>query len=168
METKTEILNARQIQQKLNRLAFEIYENNLEEKEILLAGIMGNGYLMAQRLEEILGQICPLPVRLGKIELDKDNPLSGPVTCDFTEKDYKNKSVVVVDDVLNSGKTLIFAVKVFLEKPVKKIQTVVMVDRSYKRFPIKGDFVGISLSTSLQEHVVADFSEKGKETVYLT
>jgi len=165
--SKTEILNAKQIHQKLNRIAYEIYENNFSEKEILLAGIAGNGYKVAEKLSDILKSISPLKIHLGKISINKTNPLEKETSCDFSEKDFKNKSVILVDDVLNSGKTLIYGVKVFLDSPVKKLQTTVLVDRSHRRFPVKADFVGLSLSTTLQEHIVADLSKKGKETVYL-
>ena len=163
-----EILNAQQIQQKLNRLAYQVYENNFNEKEILIAGIEGNGYTVAKRLEEILKGISPLKITLGKISLNKDDPFQNAAKLDFTEKGYQNKSVVLVDDVLNSGKTLIYAVKVVLDKPVRKLNTVVLVDRSHTRYPVKADFVGLSLSTTLQERIVADLSKKGKEVVYLT
>lgn len=164
---KVEILNTQQIQQKLNRLAYEIYEHTLEEKEIILAGIEGNGYLVAKKLTTILKKIAPYKVTLGKITLDKKNPLSKKPITDFTDKDYKNKTIFVVDDVLNSGKTLIYAVQLFLTQPIKKLHTVILVDRSHTQYPVKADFVGLSLSTTLQEHIVADFSKSGKETVYL-
>ena len=165
--SKTEILNSKQIGQKLNRLAYEVYENNFEEKELLIAGIEGNGYIVAKRICEILKKVSKTKLTLGKITINKKNPLSEDATCDFTDKDYKNKTVILVDDVLNSGKTLIYGVKIFLDKPVKKINTLVLVDRSHTRFPVKADFVGLSLSTTLQEHIVADLSAKGKESVYL-
>jgi pyrimidine operon attenuation protein/uracil phosphoribosyltransferase len=164
---KVEILNTQQIQQKLNRLAYEIYEHTLEEKEIILTGIEGNGYLVAKKLTAILKKIAPYKVTLGKITLDKKNPLAKKPIVDFTEKDYKNKTIFVVDDVLNSGKTLIYAVQLFLTQPIKKLHTVILVDRSHTQYPVKADFVGLSLSTTLQEHIVADFSKSGKETVYL-
>jgi pyrimidine operon attenuation protein/uracil phosphoribosyltransferase len=165
--SQTEILNATQIRQKLNRLAYEVYENNFEEKELLIAGIDGNGYIVAKHIQELLKKISKKEVKLGRIKLNKKNPLAEEATIDFTEKDYKNKTVILVDDVLNSGKTLIYGVKIFLDKPVKKLNTLVLVDRSHTRFPVKADFVGLSLSTTLQEHIVADLSAKGKETVYL-
>jgi len=164
---KVEILNTQQIHQKLNRLAYEIYEHTLEEKEIMLTGIEGNGYLVAKKLSAIIKKIAPYKVTLGKITLDKKNPLSKKPVVDFTEKDYKNKTIFVVDDVLNSGKTLIYAVQLFLNQPIKKLHTVILVDRSHTQYPVKADFVGLSLSTTLQEHIVADFSTSGKETVYL-
>jgi pyrimidine operon attenuation protein/uracil phosphoribosyltransferase len=165
--SKAKILDAHQISQKLNRMAYEIYETNYSEKELLLVGIEGNGYKVAQRIEEILKKISPLKVKLCKIKLDKENPWSAEPQYDFTEKDYKNKAVVLVDDVLNSGKTLMYAVKLFLDKPLKRLNTLILVDRSHTRYPVKADYVGLSLSTTLQEHITADFSKKGKETVYL-
>jgi pyrimidine operon attenuation protein / uracil phosphoribosyltransferase len=162
-----EILNTEQIHQKLNRLAYEIYEHTLEENEIMLAGIEGNGYLVAKRLSVLLKKISGQEIVLGKITLDKKNPLAIPPKIDFEEKDYKKKVVILVDDVLNSGKTLIYAVQLFLNQPVKKLHTVVLVDRSHTRYPVKADFVGLSLSTTLQDHIIADFSKSGKETVYL-
>ncbi|MHB8260599.1 MAG: phosphoribosyltransferase family protein [Bacteroidia bacterium] len=164
---KVEILNTQQIQQKINRLAYEIYEHTVDEKEIMLAGIDGNGYLVAKKLNDVLKKIAKYKIILGKISLDKKNPLVKKPTIDFTETAYKNKTVIVVDDVLNSGKTLIYAVQLFLNQPIKKLHTLVLVDRSHTQYPIKADFVGLSLSTTLQEHIVADFSSKGKETVYL-
>ena len=164
---KVEILNATQIQQKLNRLAYEVYEHTLEDKELMIAGIDGNGYLLAKKLAALLKKIASQKITLGKIILDKKNPLSKTPKIDFSEKDYKNKTVIVVDDVLNSGKTLMYAVQLFLHYPVKKLHTVILVDRSHTTYPIKADFVGMSLSTTLQEHIIADLSKSGKETVFL-
>jgi len=164
---KVEILNTLQIEQKLNRLAYEIYEHTLDEKEIMLAAIDGNGYLVAKKLQDILKKVAKYKIILGKISLDKKNPLAKKPITDFTDKDYKNKTVILVDDVLNSGRTLIYAVQLFLNQPIKKLHTVVLVDRSHTQYPVKADFVGLSLSTTLQEHIIADFSKKGKETVYL-
>lgn len=164
---KTKILDAVQIEQKLNRMAYQIYENNFHEKELLIVGIEGNGYKVAERLAAILNNISKIKTKVGKIKLDKENPWSFEPKIDFTEKDYINKSVILTDDVLNSGKTLIYAVKLFLNKPVKQLNTLVLVDRSHTRFPVKADFVGLSLSTTLQERIDTDFTKKGKEAVYL-
>lgn len=166
--SKVKILSTQQIQQKLNRLAYEVYENNFSEKELFIVGIDGNGYKIAQNLVSLLSSISSLKLKLGKISINKDEPWNGEPVIDFAEKDYVKKCVVLVDDVLNSGKTMMYAVKLFLDKPVKKINTLVLVDRSHSRFPVKADFVGLSLSTSLQEHIEADFSKKNKEVVYLS
>ena len=164
---KVKILDTTQIRQKLNRLAFEVYENNFSEKELLIVGIEGNGYKVAMRLSERLKNISPLKISLGKIKVNKEKPWEGEPVVDFEEKAFVNKTVILVDDVLNSGKTLMYAVKLFLDKPVKKINTVILVDRNHTRFPVKADFVGLRLSTTMQEHIEADFSKKEKEAVYL-
>jgi pyrimidine operon attenuation protein / uracil phosphoribosyltransferase len=165
--SKVKILDTSQIRQKLNRLAFEVYENNFSEKELLVVGIDGNGYKVAKHLSEKLKDISSMKISLGKIALNKDKPWEGDPVIDFDPSAYINKTIILVDDVLNSGKTLMYAVKLFLDKPVKKINTVVLVDRSHTRFPVKADYVGLSLSTTLQEHIEADFSKKEKEAVYL-
>lgn len=167
MSEKVKILDTLQIKQKLNRLAFEVYENNFTEKELLVVGIDGNGYKVAQQISEKLKEISPIKITLGKIKVNKNKPWEGEPEVDFTEKEFVNKTIVLVDDVLNSGKTLMYAVKLFLDKPVKKLNTVILVDRSHTRFPVKADYVGLTLSTTLQEHIEADFSKKNKEAVYL-
>jgi pyrimidine operon attenuation protein/uracil phosphoribosyltransferase len=165
--SKVKILDTTQIRQKINRLAFEVYENNFSEKELLVVGIDGNGYEVAMQIYEKLKSISSFKMNLGKIKVNKEKPWEGEPVVDFNEKDFANKTVILVDDVLNSGKTLMYAVKLFLDKPVKKINTVILVDRSHTRFPVKADYVGLTLSTTLQEHIEADFSTKNKEAVYL-
>jgi len=164
---KTKILDSTQISRKLNRMAYEVYEKNYGEKEILLVGIDGNGYKVAQRLQEILAKISNIKIKLSKIKLDKNEPWTSEPKLDFSEKDYINKSVIIVDDVLNSGKTVMYAIKPFLDSSVKRLNVLVLVDRSHSRYPVKADFVGMSLSTTMQEHIEADFSKKGNEAVYL-
>jgi pyrimidine operon attenuation protein / uracil phosphoribosyltransferase len=165
--SKLKILTASQIRQKINRLAFEVYENNFSEKELFLVGIEGNGYSVAAHLAEKLKSISPMVIRLGKLTLNKEKPWESDPVTDFEEKAFTNKTIILVDDVLNSGKTLTYAVKLFLDKPVKKISTVVLIDRSHRRFPVKADFVGLSLSTTLHEHIEANLSVKDEEAVYL-
>ena len=133
MSSKVKILDNIQIQQKINRLAFEVYENNFSEKELLVVGIEGNGYKVAALLSEKLKSIAPLKIKIGKISLNKDKPWEGEPKIDFNEKDFVNKTIVLVDDVLNSGKTLMYAVKLFLDKPVKKINTVIHLEKSAKQ-----------------------------------
>ncbi|WP_172917444.1 phosphoribosyltransferase family protein [Capnocytophaga canis] len=154
----TTILNHQDIENKIRRIAYQIYEKHLNESEIILAGIEGNGYLFAEKLNACLSEICPLKIVLCKVKMNKRNPLEGTSTS-VESMDYKNKSVVLVDDVLNSGMTLIYGVKHFLEVPLKRLTTAVLVNRNHKNFPIKADFKGISLSTSLQEHISVDFTE---------
>tara|TARA_R110002096_G_scaffold21043_7_gene68726 strand:- start:78611 stop:79120 length:510 start_codon:yes stop_codon:yes gene_type:complete len=149
----TEVLNHQQVVDRINRIAWQIYENNSEDKELILAGISAGGELLAHKLTEVLRHISPLKISLHSIFLNKKDLLSDKITIKPEILEYKNKSIIVVDDVLNSGATLIYGVKHFLEFDVKEIKTVVLVDRNHKRFPVKADFKGLSLSTSMMEHV---------------
>jgi len=156
--TNSIILTNDQIVHKTKRIAYQILESNTKEKEIVLAGISGNGFVFATRIKKILEEVSDLKILLCEIFIDKKNPrkkISGSIDPDS----YKNKSLVLVDDVLNSGSTLIYGVKHFLEVPLKRFKTAVLVNRNHKEYPVKADFKGISLSTSLQEHIQVDFKD---------
>lgn len=156
---KTIILTNEQIQHKTKRIAYQIYESNINEKQVILAGIKENGYIFAKRIKQALEKIAPIEVVLCEVIIDKKKPLE-TVTTSLASTDYKNKSLVLVDDVLNSGTTLIYAAKLFLEVPLKRFKTVVLVNRNHKKYPIKADFKGLSLSTSMQEHICVEFEGK--------
>jgi pyrimidine operon attenuation protein/uracil phosphoribosyltransferase len=156
---KNIILNTVQINQKIRRIAYQIYESNTDEKEVIIAGIIGNGYIFAEKLVEILKEISTLKVTICLVNINKKKPLE-PISTSLTIADYKNKPLVLVDDVLNSGTTLIYGVKHFLEVPLKRFNTAVLVNRNHKKYPVKADFKGISLSTSIKEHVHIYFTEK--------
>ena len=151
------ILNQLQISQKIRRIAYQIYETNSSEKEVILAGIVGNGFVFAEKLEEVLREISSLKITVCKVTMDKKHPLK-PITTSIDVEDYKNKSLILVDDVLSSGTTLIYGIKHFLEVPLKKFKTAVLVNRNHKKYPVKADFKGISLSTSVKEHIQVEFS----------
>lgn len=162
------ILNKKQIDQKINRIAYQILEDNLDEKEVVLAGIWDRGYKLAVRLKKVLQEIAVIKVTLLRVDLEKENSKLVAKT-DLGESEWKNKVVILVDDVLNSGKTLAYGLGVFLNTPHKKIRTVVLVDRSHKIFPIATDFVGLELSTILKEHVDVVIDVEGEEDrVYLS
>lgn len=160
------ILTHQQIQHKIERIAYQIYEANVTEKEIIVAGIVGGGLNFAQKIITVLKKITPAEITLCKVMMDKSNPLESGVSTSLPEEEYKNKSVVLVDDVLNSGTTLIYGVHHFLKTPLKQLKTAVLVNRNHKKYPVKADFKGISLSTSLQEHVNVLFEPK-KNRVFL-
>ena len=155
---KTKILNNEQIRNKTKRIAYQIYESNINEKEVILAGIRENGFIFAQKIKEVLDEISPIKVTLCEVIIDKKQPRN-PIATSIPAEQYKNKSLVLVDDVLNSGTTLIYASRLFLDVPLKRFKTVVLVNRNHKKYPIKADFKGISLSTSLQEHIYVVFRE---------
>lgn len=163
---KNKILSHTQIQHKIRRIAYQIYESNVNEKKIIIAGINGGGLKLATKIKEILEEITPAKIVLCTISMNKKDPLESGVTTSLDEKDYKNASVVIVDDVLNSGTTLIYAVNHFLKTPLKRLKTAVLVNRNHKKYPVKADFKGISLSTSLQEHIEVKIAAKNA-AVYL-
>ncbi len=153
MTTETQVLDHQEIMDRIQRIAWQIYENHQEESQLVLVGIAERGFLLAEKLTEKLREISPLEVTLLKIKVDKKNPRNQKPILKPDNQALENTSVVVVDDVLNSGATLIYAVKYFLDFDVKQIKTAVLVDRNHKNFPIKADFKGLSLSTNLLEHV---------------
>ncbi len=163
--SENKILSHLEIQHKIKRIGYQIYETFVNEDEIIIAGIEKGGYQFALKVAAVLKEISDIEITLCTIQMNKKQP-NEAINTSISEDIYKNKAVVLVDDVLNSGTTLIYAVKHFLNVPLKKFKTAVLVDRNHKRFPVKADFKGISLSTSLMEHVSVVFSDSG-DAVYL-
>lgn len=163
--TPLKILSHDQIQHKVRRIAWQIYETFSDEEEIILAGIVPEGMKFADKLASILEEIATFKVTLCEVHINKKNPYD-PIETSILKDLYTNKAVVLVDDVLNSGATLIHCVKHFLQVPLKKLKTAIFVNRNHKLYPVKADFKGISLSTSLQEHITVHFNGKD-DSVYL-
>ncbi len=153
------ILSLEQTHQKIKRIAFEIYERNLDETDIVLAGIVGEGYKMAEILANHLKEISPLNVFLMKIELNKEQPHLSPVNFDLAKEKLNGKVIIVVDDVLNTGRTLAYSLSPFLGVSVKRVQVAVIVNRDHHSFPIAADYVGYELSTTLNEHIRVKLTE---------
>lgn len=159
------IMDKEDIQRTINRIAHQIYENNINEKNLIVTGIVKNGLTLANRIIIELNRIGCLNVQLIEIIINKKNPRNKVLmtkNLDFCE----GKSVVIVDDVLNTGSTLIYAVRHFLSIELKHLQTAVLVNRNHKNFPIKADFKGMSLSTSIKERIDVRFGDE--EGVYLS
>lgn len=163
---KNIILTQQEIEHKTKRIAYQIYETFVDEKEIVIAGIASNGYIFAEKLAKMVDEISDLKVTLCEVKINKQNPIEEVITS-IPAEEYANKALVLVDDVLNSGTTLIYGVKHFLHVPLKKFKTAVLVDRNHKQYPVKADFKGLSLSTSLQEHIHVVFNEN-EEYAYLS
>ncbi|SKB47519.1 pyrimidine operon attenuation protein / uracil phosphoribosyltransferase [Sphingobacterium nematocida] len=160
---KTLILNKEQIQQKSKRIAYQILEDNFEEKAVVLVGIAERGYIFAKRLQSILKEIAPeKEIELIKVSIEKSKRTLEAVTDQPVEM-AKNKAVIIVDDVLNSGRTLAYALAAFINVPLKKMRTAVLIDRSHHQFPIFSDFYGTKLSTILKEHVEVRLEEIDNE-----
>lgn len=154
------ILTQAEIDHKIKRIAYQIYETYVDEKEIVIAGIAQNGFILAQKIATVLQTISALEVSLCEVVINKQQPHLS-ITTSMDPTNYTNKGIVLVDDVLNSGTTLVYGVKHFLEVPLGKFKTAVLIDRNHKKYPVKADFKGISLSTSMQEHVQVVFAESG-------
>lgn len=163
-QISSSILNHKQIAHKIKRMAYQIYETNSEEKEVVLAGIKENGFVLAKKIKVQVEKISPIKIILCEVDIDKKNPIN-TVKTSIKPEEYKNKSVIVVDDVLHTGTTLIYGVKHFLEVPLKQFKTAVLVDRNHKKYPIKADFKGISLSTSLNENVKVIFEKDNDRAI---
>jgi pyrimidine operon attenuation protein / uracil phosphoribosyltransferase len=158
--SKNIILTNQQIEHTTRRIAYQIYETFVEEEEIVIAGITANGFVFAEKIAQVLATISTIKISLCEVNINKQNP-EFLITTSLTKELYSNRGLVLVDDVLSSGTTLIYAVRHFLDVPLKKFKTAVLVDRNHKKFPIKADFKGISLSTSLLEHVNVVFDNNG-------
>lgn len=160
MSDKTLILNTQQILQKVNRIAYQIYEDNCYEKEITVVGIDKKGYLIAKLIADQLKNISDLKITLAKLTIDKENAHSNNEKLDVDSQSLNDKVVILVDDVLNTGKALIFGVKYLLNFPIKKMSTAVLVDRNNKKYPIGTHYVGLALSTTLKNHISIEFRGK--------
>lgn len=158
------ILSADKAMMKLRRMAYEVIERNNTEQQLILAGIKGNGLDIAVILKSILDEISTFNVVLLPIDIDKQNPLNCHIE---NNPDLQDKVVVVVDDVVNSGKTLLYSLLPLLKASPKKIETLTLVERSYKTHPVHVDYVGISLSTTFHDHIIVEVKEGKLEGAYL-
>ncbi|MES3018569.1 MAG: phosphoribosyltransferase family protein [Bacteroidota bacterium] len=162
------ILDKKQIQQRIERMAYEILEDNLGETEIIIAGIVDKGYTIAKQIKKVLESISEIKITLMKIELDKNSTHLQAIT-DMEVIQASNKVVILVDDVLNSGRTLAYGLGVFLDIPLKKLRTLVLIDRSHRIFPVSPDYTGLELATILKEHVDVVMGVKSEaDAVYLS
>ena len=153
MAEKKYILSREVAEKKLRRMAYEILENNIDEKKIILAGIRESGSVVARVIQQMLSEISSIRTDLITVTLDKKQPAE--VTLSKTV-DFNNKVIILIDDVSNSGKTLLYALKPFITAHPKKIQTLVLVERSHTSFPVRPDYVGLSIATTLQEHIYVE------------
>ena len=165
MSPRSIVLNQAQIRQKTERIAFEIIENTFEQSKIYLAGIEGNGYLFAERLVEQLHQHTDQEIRLFKIHVNKESPLKEEVSFSIPSEELDGATVVLVDDVINSGRTMIYAVKELLKNPLSVLKVATLVNRTHRRFPVQADFVGVNISTTIKDNIVVELEKN--EVAYL-
>ena len=153
------ILDKEQIQEKIKRISYEIYEENFDDKSILICGIEKNGSIIAKKIIKELESICDIKIEFISIDLNKKKPLNS-VKIKSSKNNIINKSIVLIDDVSNTGKTLIYVIKELIKFEPKKINTAVLVNRDHTLFPIKINFIGLSLSTSIKSHIEVTLDNK--------
>lgn len=161
---KNYILDADTANRKMQRMAYEIVENNLDERQLILAGIRESGSVIARNIQQLLKQISNLPTELITISLDKKKPEEVIIT---PSPDFNDQVVIIIDDVANSGKTLLYAMKPLLAFHPRKIQTLVLVERTHKAFPVSTDYVGLSVATTLQEHIFVETAGEKVKGAYM-
>jgi pyrimidine operon attenuation protein/uracil phosphoribosyltransferase len=165
MSERTIVLDHERVQRKLERIAHQLHEEYHEEQGIILVGIAPRGLALAKRLQTRLKEISELQVDLVTLQLDKDKPLEAPVKLSLELDALRDRTVVLVDDVLMSGRTLMHAAAHLVSVPLKRLTTVVLVDRRHRSYPIRADIVGLTLSTTTQEHISVELGRK--DTVYI-
>jgi pyrimidine operon attenuation protein/uracil phosphoribosyltransferase len=163
-DSKKYILDSTVAEKKLRRMALEILENNAGEEEIILAGIQESGSVVAACIQQMISEFSPVKTKLISIKLDKKNPqkISLSHSMDFTDK-----VIIIIDDVANSGRTVLYALKPFLDYYPKKIQTLVLVERRHNSFPVRPDYIGLSVATTLQEHIFVEVDSEKVLGAYL-
>ena len=150
---KNYILSKEVTEKKLRRMALEVAERNSEEKQLLLIGIKDNGVVIANTIKNYLKDIFKGEIKVIELSLDKRKP--GKITLS-ENIDFTDKSILLIDDVANSGKAMLYSLKPLLEAFPKKIETMALVERTHKIFPIKVDYIGFSISTTLDEHIYVE------------
>lgn len=163
-KTKKYILDRAVADKKLRRMALEILENNADETELILAGIRESGSVVARCIQQLLSELSTIKTEFITITLDKKNPTEVSLSH---SPDFNDKVIIVIDDVANSGKTLLYALTPFLAFQPRKIQTLVLVERSHNSFPVHPDYSGISIATTLQEHIFVEVDGKCVMGAYL-
>ncbi len=166
MSHGTLILSHNQVQQKLERITWQIFEHFSDSQELTIVGIKDKGSYLAEMIQKRLGEICSIKTRLNFIQLDKNDQLPGNAVLHETTH-ISGKEIVLVDDVLNSGRTLLMAMKPILENNPAIVKTVILANRDHKQFPVSADIVGISLATTLQDHIAFDLDDQGQMSVWL-
>ena len=161
---KKYILDQTTAEKKIRRMALEILENNADEKEIILAGIRESGSVLAKAVQEVLKAESSIPTTLISLSLDKKTPKEVALSAQI---DFAGKTIIVVDDVANSGKTLLYAMKPFLEFHPRSIQVLVLVARSHNAFPVHPDYIGVSIAPTLEEHIFVEVEGDTVKGAYL-
>ncbi|GAB4449067.1 MAG: phosphoribosyltransferase domain-containing protein [Bacteroidia bacterium] len=167
MSEKKLLLNEQDIELKIQRLSYEVAERYFDKKELYIFGIKEQGYKLAERIIKELQTLSDCKLYLHSISVNKQNPIGSIHTDIQNLNQLKNKDILIIDDVLNSGKTLFYALQPFIQVPIASLKVLVLVNRSHQQFPVYPEFVGTTLSTTYQNHIEADLKNKKQSKVYL-
>ncbi len=161
------ILDSKQINQKLKRMAIEILENNIEEEELYLLGINNNGLKFAKLLSSYIKKMSDKKLHLFNLRLDPANPTKESISINIDLELLENKAVIIIDDVANTGRTMFYAFKPLLDILPKKVELAVLVNRQHKTFPSHPNYIGISLATTLQDNINVNINSAKERQVSL-
>ena len=157
MSSRKYIITNEEATYKMQRLALEIAENlEGDQSELIIIGVVTNGLVIAKKIADYLKDYLSIPFEVISANLDKDSPRDIELS---REIDFDNKNIIIVDDVANSGKTLLYMLKPLLDFHPKRIQTLVLVERMHKLYPVKPDYVGLSMATTLQDHILVEVKD---------
>ena len=162
-----QLLNHHQIERKVKRIAYQILENNFREEGIILAGINFRGMEFANLLLQELLNITEIPITITRLRVHPPNPLEKEIHLEMPVEELKDKVVIVIDDVANTGRTIFYAMKPILAVLPRKVEVAVLVDRKHKTFPVKADYVGLSLATTMHDNIDVQMLDGGEFAVYL-
>jgi pyrimidine operon attenuation protein/uracil phosphoribosyltransferase len=162
------ILSSSQVARKIKRLAIEIYSNHLNNQEIYFVGINQKGIKFAEIVGAELTKISPIKINFFSVKLDPSNPLISEIEVTTNISALSGKKIILFDDVANTGRTIFYACKPFLNIIPERLEIAVLVDRKHKLFPIQVDYVGLSLATTLHNNIEVIFSEDKTAEAYLS
>jgi pyrimidine operon attenuation protein / uracil phosphoribosyltransferase len=165
MEQQKQIMTAEVANKKLRRMALQVVEQNYNEPQLILIGIKASGSVIAEKIGQYLKEVFSGEVVILELSMDKKNPLN--ISLDWT-MDLNDKTIILIDDVANSGRTMLYALKPLLNQLPKKVQTLALVERTHKSFPVDVDYVGYSISTTLDEHILVEVADGEVMGAWLT
>ena len=166
-QLQTLVLNEQQVALKIKRIAWEILERHASENKLVMVGISKSGFWLATQVQKELLAVSDLEIALVEMKINKKEPLDNAIELSMPLQAFDYANVVLIDDVLNSGKVLMYGIRHLLTQPLKKLTTAVLVDRNHKLFPVKADVKGLSLSTSMNEHVAVKINKNSAEVFLL-
>ena len=165
MEQRKQIMTAEVANKKLRRMALQVVEQNYNEAQLILIGIKTSGTVIAEKISQYLKEVFSGEVVILELSMDKKNPLNISIEPSI---DLNDKIIILIDDVANSGRTMLYALKPLLNQLPKKIQTLALVERTHKSYPIDVDYVGFSVSTTLDEHILVEVADGEVTGAWLT